>query len=58
MGEEVSFRVKEEGAKWGLEWRNRNFQDSDIEDEVRVVSFEMVVYDMLIKFSRSIGIWS
>ena len=39
MGEEVSFRVKEEGAKWDLEWRNRNFKDSDIEEEVDYALF-------------------
>lgn len=40
MGEEVSFRVREEGARWGLEWRNRNFEDSDIENEVSCCTFE------------------
>ena len=37
MGDEVRYRVQEEGTKWGLEWRNREFEDSDIENEVSII---------------------
>lgn len=43
IGEEVRFRVKEEGSKWGIEWRNRNFEDSDIEREVGNRSNDLLI---------------
>ena len=34
MGEEVRHRVITEREKWNIDWQDREFQDSDIIDEV------------------------
>lgn len=36
LGEEAKYRVVQEGEQWGLDWRDREFQDSDVEEEVRI----------------------
>lgn len=59
MGEEVNYRVKDEGSKWGLEWRNRNFEDSDIENEVCILAITPQRRDIeYTDISYSIGTWS
>lgn len=41
MGEEVLYRVLDERAKWNVTWRDREFLDSDIIDEVGLSCYKI-----------------
>jgi hypothetical protein len=35
LGDEARYRVVDERDKWSIDWRDRDFEDGDINDEVR-----------------------